>query len=350
MRRIGRLLARASGEATPGLFTLVMSTGIVSLACWMEGLGGLANALYAIAGTAYVLLLALTLLGIGRAPGSFLRSFKDSASIYRILPLVPATSVLGMQSLLMGGGVRLALMLWGLAGLLWIALIYALFFTLMIGPRKPSFDHLHGGWLMAVVATQSVAILGATLAPGVGILSGDGMLIPLALFLFGCSLYLLLIPWILQSLLFYQITPDSLTPLNWINMGACAISVLAGSTLLDHAARWPLLTQIHPFLVGISLLFWVLASGWIPLLVMLGIWRHGVRRFPLAYDPGYWGLVFPLGMYTVSTLHLGESAGIPVMGLMASKAILAALLAWALTMAGFLRQLGRDASEVLRDA
>ena len=32
------------------------------------------------------------------------------------------------------------------------------------------------------------------------------------------------------------------------------------------------------------------------MLVILGIWRHLIRRFPLRYDPLYWGAVFPLGM------------------------------------------------------
>jgi tellurite resistance protein TehA-like permease len=40
------------------------------------------------------------------------------------------------------------------------------------------------------------------------------------------------------------------------------------------------------------------------MLVILGIWRHVYRRFPLKYDPLYWGAVFPLSMYTVCTFRL----------------------------------------------
>lgn len=347
LSRFARLLTRAASETTPGLFTLVMSTGIVSLACQATGMGRLAIALYALNAFSYVLLLALTLLGIGRAPLHFFRSLMDSRSVYRLLPLVAATSVLGMQTLLQGGGTPLATLLWGVALGLWLVLIYVLFFALMIGPQKASFEHLHGGWLMAVVATQSVSILGSNLAPRLDLPSG-GMLIPLSLFLFGCVLYLLLIPWILQSLLFYRVTADALTPLNWINMGACAITVLAGSSLLADLALWPLLAQLGHFLLGISLLFWVLATWWIPLLIMLGIWRHGVRRFPLAYDPSYWGLVFPLGMYSLSTLRLGESSGIGLMSQIPQFTIIAALLAWSVTMTGALRYLYRETSEALR--
>ncbi|MFN2634189.1 MAG: hypothetical protein ABR610_12305 [Thermoanaerobaculia bacterium] len=50
-----------------------------------------------------------------------------------------------------------------------------------------------------------------------------------------------------------------------------------------------------------TLLFRAAATWWIPMLLILGFWRHVTRRFPLTYNPLYWGAVFPLGMYTVCT-------------------------------------------------
>src|SRR5215211_6435053 len=57
----------------------------------------------------------------------------------------------------------------------------------------------------------------------------------------------------------------------------------------DHS---PLLAELLPFLKGMTLLFWATATWWIPVLVILGIWRHLIRRFPFRYDPLYWGAVF----------------------------------------------------------
>ena len=56
----------------------------------------------------------------------------------------------------------------------------------------------------------------------------------------------------------------------WINMGAMAIATLAGVSLVHEANRLPLLTELLPFLKGVTLLFWTTATWWIPLLLALG--------------------------------------------------------------------------------
>ena len=73
------------------------------------------------------------------------------------------------------------------------------------------------------------------------------------------------------------------------------------------------------------------------MLVILGIWRHVYKRFPLRYDPLYWGAVFPLGMYAVSTFQMTHAMGFDFLETLPTAFAWVALLAWALTFAAYLR-------------
>ena len=56
--------------------------------------------------------------------------------------------------------------LWVVAIVLWIVLTYAIFAGFTIKEHKPPLDKgIGGAWLLAVVATQSIAVLAALLAP-----------------------------------------------------------------------------------------------------------------------------------------------------------------------------------------
>lgn len=248
--------------------------------------------------------------------------------------------MLGAQCLLVGGSFRAAAALWGLGLALWAALTYAIFTLLTVKTEKPSLaEGINGGWLLAVVAAQSIAALGAQLAPGLGAFAPHALLGCLALWLGGGALYLCIIGLIFYRYTFFVLSPTDLAPPYWINMGAAAISTLAGATLVAAAPHSPVLRQVLPFVQGFTLLWWATATWWIPMLLILGVWRHGVRRFPLRYDPLYWGAVFPLGMYSACTTHLSSAVDAPYLLAVSRVFVFVALGAWGLTLAGMLGQL-----------
>jgi len=161
------------------------------------------------------------------------------------------------------------------------------------------------------------------------------------MFSIGCMLYLMIITLIFYRIMFFYLRPEDLSHPYWINMGAVAITTLAGATLAANSSQSAFLLPLLPFTVGLTVFFWATASWWIPLLLLLGAWRFIVRRGGLAYEPQYWGMVFPLGMYTTCTLKLAQVARLEFLLYIPKYFIYAALLAWCLTLIGWARSLLR---------
>jgi tellurite resistance protein TehA-like permease len=198
----------------------------------------------------------------------------------------------------------------------------------------------------SVVGTQAVSVLACLLVPALAADAPDALLfVALAFWLVGSMLYIWLIALIFHRILFLPLSPGDLTPPYWINMGAMAISTLAGVGLVGEAGRMPLLTELLPFLKGMTLLFWATATWWIPILVALGVWRHLVKGVRLTYEHGYWAAVFPLGMYTACTQNLIRVFQLPLLEPISAVFVWIALGAWGVTFAGLAQQLVRSKVE-----
>ena len=319
----------------PASFAMVMATGIVSIACQLLGLAPVAAALLAVNVVFYVGLWILTILRFARYRDRLLADFTHHGRAVGFFTTVAATCVFGSQLLLVEGSWTLAAVFWFAGILLWAVLTYTVFTTLTVSAYKPSLaEGINGGWLLPVVAAQSVAVLGSQLASGFGVQAPKVLLFCLAMWLGGGMLYIWIISLIFYRYTFFVMNPSDLAPPYWINMGAVAISTLAGTLLALAAPLSPLLQELLPFIKGLTLLFWATATWWIPMLVILGAWRHLYRRFPLRYDPLYWGAVFPLGMYAVCTLRLANMIAEPALMVASRVFLYAGLAAWTLAFSG----------------
>jgi len=341
-----RRLARGAEDLPPAYFALVMATGIVSIAAQLLALPWVAQVLLWVNLGAYAVLVTLLSIRLVLYPRRVWNDLQDHSRGPGFFTTVAGTCVLGAQLLLVGGMPAAARLCFGIGLFGWCTVMYAFFAAVVVREQKPTLDAgINGAWLLAIVASQSVSVLGSLLAPGLA-WREDMLLLALCMYLLGAMLYLTIITLIFYRFTFLPMTLEGLTPPYWINMGAVAITTLAGSLLLLSYRSWSLLELLRPFLAGFTLFFWTTATWWIPLLVILGIWRHAIRRFPLRYDAQYWGMVFPLGMYTVSTLRLSQATGVHLFAVIPRYFVYVALAAWVAVFAGMVRSLTRPSPVV----
>ena len=325
----------------PGYFSLVMATGIVSLAARMEGMQLISMILFRLNVCAYLALWALNILRCIMFPIQFFTDLTDHLQGPGFFTSIAATCVLGLQFLQLYADYRAAMVLWVLAIVLWIVFTYVIFAGLTIKEEKPPISEgITGSWLLAVVATQSVAVLGAQIAANLQqVHKLELNFFALSLWLWGGMLYIWMISLIFYRYTFFRFSSRDLSPLYWINMGAMAISTLAGAHLIDNSRDAPFLSSLIPFLKGFTVFYWATGTWWIPMLLCLSLWSYVWKREPLRYDPHVWGAVFPLGMYAVCTSSMAGSLDMGFLNAIPHIFAYLALLVWAAAFAGLVKKL-----------
>jgi len=332
-RRLGAWLMSLGAALHPGSFAFVMATGIVSNALFLEGYREPSGLLFGLNAAAYPWLAILTTVRAIRVPEVLVSDLTDPRLVFSFFTLLAANGVFG-AGLHLRGVHREALDLWLLSLPVWAVLIYFGFGAYTFRNNARLANVIDGGWLLAVVATQSLVILGALIAASTGDFSHTVFVLIHMLWGVGAGLYAIYVTLLSNRLFYIALSPDDLGPILWVVMGAAAIGANAGSTLLLTDSAMPSLIAMRPFVEGATFILWVWAAFWIPLLALFGFWKHRICRVPLAYSSMLWAVVFPLGMFTVASLRLSLVADFAPLHSFSLVMMWLSVAAWTATFLG----------------
>jgi tellurite resistance protein TehA-like permease len=330
-----RALAAIEG-LHPASFAFVMATGIISSATselgpsWLS-LALLAAACAGLAGLGVALAIRLILFR-----GAVAADIRSPERAFGFFTIVAGSNVVGVR-LAAAGHPAATGILAVLAAVAWLLLTYGLPASLLLTRKVDSvLGGVDGAWLLWVVGTQSVSVAASALVPAWPARSGPLAVAAVAFWSVGLVLYLLLVSLIMLRWLMVPMTAATLEPPYWILMGATAITVLAGARILGMKAALPVIRDTASFVEGASFALWAFGTWWIPLLILLGLWRHVWCRWPLRYDPDLWSVVFPLGMYSAATLSFGRVARLSFMEPLSRGMFWVSVAAWAAVALAFL--------------
>jgi tellurite resistance protein TehA-like permease len=308
-----------------------MATGIVSVAAALLGHEDLSLVLLAVGAAAWVVLIVLTTRRAVRHTEAVRADVYDARKTFGFFTFVAGTGVLAAR-LSLDGAYDATLALWIVSTLGWVLTGYGLAWLLTSREVATDFRGVSGNWLLAVVATQSIAIGAADLARQWA--AHQFLFAAFCLWTIGIGMYAVIIVLVVTRLFFRPMNPSDFTPDFWVSMGALAISTLAGSVLAVAGARSPVLRAVHPMVEGVTVATWAVGAWWIPYLIVTELWR-GIRQGTMGayYHPRRWAMVFPLGMFTAASYHLGGAVGLPELQSFSSYFFWVALAAWGITAA-----------------
>jgi tellurite resistance protein TehA-like permease len=320
----------------PGIFALVMATGMLSLAAHMHHTDAVSRVLFFTMSFFFLLLvivLVLRCLLFYRVVAQELSSIGDAAGF---LTFTAGCAVLGNNVASMFGLYPVARGLCLVAFFTWVFLIYSILLKVSVSGHKQTEKNMDGSWLLFTVATQSIVILLTTLLPHMGSNAHILLFLLMAGFCAAAFFYFTFATLILHRLFFAGLPGKAISPTFWILMGAGAITALAATGLGEAVKPKPEFADLFPAFRMLGLMFWGIASVWIPFVLILDVWKFTMDKNRFRYGPSVWSLVFPLAMYSVASQRLQSIFPMLFLQKLSVFFLTVALVAWVIAFAGML--------------
>lgn len=297
----------------PAWFAAVMGTGVLALALAQFGLVGLALPVYLLTLLVMAALLALYLTKLLRFPQAALADLQHPL-FSQMLPTLPIALLvlslvtralpLGPWSLLLGQG----LFLLGTPLIFAVGLLVV--FTVSTRLKLP-LEAANGAWFIPPVSALLVPMAGGLWLSSFPQVWQKELWVLSGLFLgIGFFLFLFVLPSFLQRLYGYGRLEPHFLPSVFIGLAPVGLLVLAPWRWLEGGAKAGLVHQgwVEAWPV-VGLAVWGLGFWWLALslLLLLDTLLVESRRAQFHFAPGWWGLVFPLGAFTLATLALARA-------------------------------------------
>ncbi|MET9456788.1 tellurite resistance/C4-dicarboxylate transporter family protein [Streptomyces canus] len=297
-------------QRPPAAGAAVMATGIVSVGLDLAGHETLSRIALVIGCAAWLGLAADVAVRLLRERA---RWFADAGTA-GALTAVAATTVLGTRFSALGRQ-TLAEALLALSAVLWPVLVVR-----VVGHGK---RRMPGGVFLGCVATQGLAVLGATLAAA----ESAAWLAHTALVLFWLGLVLYGLALFRFDLRQVVDGPGD----QWIAGGALAISALAGSKLIaaDSARLYLWNDDDRGVLRAVTAVLLVLDLAWYAVLLVAEFAGPRPR-----YDVRRWATVFPMGMTAVATLSVSATLDVRWLETPGEVLVWISVAAWSAVAAG----------------
>ncbi len=327
---------------SPGYFALVMATGILAIGAGQRGWEGLSLALLVLTAVEYAILCALTVWRLLAFRPQVAADFHDSRKAFLFFTFVAGTDVLA-TGLAGEGWFTAAAVLLAVAATSWLVLGYTVpWVAVLARVERPVVAEANGTWFIWVVASQSVAVAAATLEPHYDSARHALSIVAVMSWSVGVVLYVASAVFVSLRLMLYPLKPEDLDPPYWVSMGAVAITVVAGARIVEMESA-PMVDSVRGLVAGLVVVFWCFATWLIPALAAVGVWRHLIRRVPFGYEPTWWSIVFPLGMYAVAGIYLGRANDLPIVEWIGEAWMWVALAAWVIAFSAMVHSWWRPA-------
>ena len=311
---------------TPSWFSVNMGTGIISILLHttphsFPGLDYIAIVFYLLNITLFVLFISLTIARYVLYPWVFMRMLQHSTQ-----SLFIGTLPMGLATII-NATVLIAVPAYGTWArdfawtLWWIDVVLSVMScfgvpALMFYNHAHTLDKMTAAWLLPIVPTVVAAASGGLVAT---VLEPNNAIITLAvsyvLWGVGMSVSFLVMAMYLHRLMIHklpthEVIVSAFLPLGPVGQGAFGIIEMSQAGKVAYPATSFLGVSnaadvIFVMSVLVALLLWGFGLWWL----FHGIVSVLIRHYDggLKHNMGYWGFIFPLGVYTAATIALGNS-------------------------------------------